>query len=74
MEKLNQKHGVEKGDLGRFKETGVCATVIDVCDQSRWVEIYVECGALDGTPSSSGFTGMSMSMIHRTAEVINESR
>ena len=74
MRVINQKHGVEKGDLLRFKETGIYATVIDVCDQSRWVQVYVGCGVLDRTPSYSGFTGMSMSMIHRTAEVVNESR
>lgn len=62
------------GDLVRFKETGVVATVIDVCNESRWVQLYVGCGALDGTPDRSGFTGMTMNMIHRTAEVINEDR
>jgi hypothetical protein len=72
MESIYQKHGVEEGDLLRFKETGVVATVIEVSD--GWVRLYVGCGSLDGTPSHTGFTGMTMTMVHRTAEVINESR
>lgn len=74
MQTINQRHGYKEGDLVRFKETGVVATIIDVCNESRWVQLYVGCGALDGTPARSGFTGMTMNMIHRTAEVINEAR
>ena len=70
MKFITQKHGVEPGDLIRFKETGVCATVLSVCQERRFVEIFVAGDALDHTPSK-GFTGMSMNMIHRTAEVIS---
>ena len=73
MKFITQKHGVEPGDLIRFKETGVCATVLSVCQENRFVEIYVAGDALDHTPSK-GFTGVTMSLIHRTAEVISETQ
>lgn len=67
------------GDLIKFKETGALATIINVVDtgdgwNDRWVELYIGDGTLDNTPSSSGFTGMSLAMAVRTAEVVNESR
>lgn len=66
-----QKHGVEEGDLVRFKETGIFALVREVCDKGRWVQLYVGCGALDHTGPGGEFTGMSMAMISRTAEVVS---
>tara|TARA_Y100001968_G_C18710762_1_gene415563 strand:- start:71 stop:280 length:210 start_codon:yes stop_codon:yes gene_type:complete len=66
------------GDLIKFKKTGVTAMIIkktdEGCNQRAWLELYVGDGALDNTPSSSGFTGMSLAMAKRTAEVIDESR
>ena len=70
---------MKAGDLIKFKKTGAIATIIDIIDKGddwndRWVELYVGDGTLDGTPSSDGFTGMSLAMAIRTAEVLNESR
>ena len=67
---------MKEGDLIKFKETGAIATIINVVDNGggwndRWVELYVGDGTLDNTPSSAGFTGMSLAMAVRTAEVIN---
>jgi len=65
---------VKSGDLVKFVETGAIASIIRVSDEGRFVDLYVGDGSLDGTPSSNGLTGMSMTMLKRTAEVINESR
>ena len=66
------------GDLIKFKDTGVTAMIIkktdEGCNQRAWLQLYVGDGTLDNTPSASGFTGMSLDMAIRTAEVINESR
>ncbi len=64
------------GDLIKFKDTGVTAMIINkvVDNLGGWIELYVGDGTLDNTPSASGFTGMSLAMAERTAEVVNESR
>ena len=64
------------GDLIKFKDTGVTAMIINkgVDNLGGWLELYVGDGTLDNTPSASGFTGMSLAMAERTAEVVNESR
>ncbi len=65
---------MKSGDLVKFAKTGVVASIISVSDEGRFVDLYIGDGTLDGTPSSNGLTGMSMSMLKRTAEVISESR
>ena len=65
---------MKSGDLVKFVKTGVVASIISVSDEGRFVDLYIGDGTLDGTPSSNGLTGMSMSMLKRTAEVISESR
>ncbi len=61
------------GDLVKFRETNAIGSIIDISDEG-FVELYVTDGTLDNTPSASGFTGMTISMVERTAEVISESR
>ena len=69
---------MKTGDLIKFKDTGVTAMIInrvdEGCDQTAWLELYIGDGTLDNTPSAAGFTGMSLAMAERTAEVINEGR
>ena len=60
------------GDLIRFKETGAIASIINVSDSGRFVDLYVADGSLDGTPSSNGYTGMTMSFVKKCAEVISD--
>ncbi len=67
------------GDLIKFENTGAIAMIINKTDggahwNDQWVQLYVGDGTLDNTPSDDGFTGMSLAMAIRTAEVINESR
>ena len=61
------------GDLVKFRETNAIGSIIDISNEG-FVELYVTDGTLDNTPSANGFTGMTMSMIERTAEVISEGR
>ena len=65
---------MKSGDLVKFVATGAIASIIQVSDEGRFVELYVGDGSLDDTPSANGFTGMSMEMLKRTAEVISENR
>ena len=65
---------MKSGDLVKFVQTGAIASIIKVSDEGRFVDLYVGDGTLDGTPSANGLTGMSMTMLKRTAEVISESR
>lgn len=65
---------MKSGDLVKFVSTGAVASIVQVSDDGRFVDLYVGDGSLDGTPSASGFTGMSMSMLMRTAEVISENQ
>ena len=65
------------GDLVKFKRTGAIASIVNIENRSAlgygdFVSIYVADGTLKHTPSSGGYTGMSMKMLKRTAEVINE--
>ncbi len=62
------------GDLVKFIATDAIASIIQVSDEGRFVDLYVGDGSLDDTPSANGFTGMSMEMLKRTAEVISENR
>ena len=62
------------GDLVKFIATDAIASIIQVSDEGRFVDLYVGDGSLDDTPSANGFTGMSMEMLTRTAEVISENR
>ena len=62
------------GDLVRFK-AGATATVIETSDDfGGYAVLYCADGTLDNTPSSDGITHMSLDMLKRTSEVINESR
>ena len=65
---------MKSGDLVRFVATDAIASIIQVSDDGLFVNLYVADGTLDGTPSANGLTGMSMTMLTRTAEVISESR
>ena len=65
---------MKSGDLVRFVDTGAIASIIQVSDKDRFVDLYVGDGTLDGTPSANGLTSMSMTMLKRTAEVISENR
>ena len=67
------------GDLVKFEATGATAVIIEMTEDNKnlhegYVTIYVGDGTLDGTPSADGFTHMSLEMLKRTSEVINESR
>ena len=65
---------MKRGDLVKFATTGAIASILQVSDEGRFVDLYVGDGSLDDTPSANGFTGMSMEMLKRTAEVISENR
>ncbi len=72
---------MKTGDLIKFKHTGTTAIIISKTDEGKqgpnpyaWLQLYVGDGTLDNTSSDSGFTGMSLAMAIRTAEVFNESR
>ena len=72
---------MKTGDLIKFKHTGAIATIISKTDEGKkgpnpyaWLQLYVGDGTLDNTPSDTGFTGMSLAMAIRTAEVFNENR
>ena len=65
---------MKSGDLVKFVATGAIASILQVSDEGRFVELYVGDGSLDGTAAAHGFTGMSMEMLKRTAEVISENR
>jgi len=65
---------MKSGDLVRFVDTGAIASIIQVSDKGRFVDLYVGDGTLAGTPSANGLTSMSMTMLKRTAEVISENR
>ena len=65
------------GDLVKFKKTGAIASIVNIENRSAlgygdFVGIYVSDGTLNHTPSSDGYTGMSMDMLKRTAEIIND--
>ena len=60
------------GNLIRFKETGAIASIINISDSGRFVDLYVADGTLDGTPSNNGYTGMTMSSLKRAAEVVSD--
>ena len=65
------------GDLIKFKHTGAIAMIISKDGEGKnnaWLQLYVGDGTLDNTPSDNCFTGMSLAMAIRTAEVFNESR
>ena len=67
------------GDLVKFEGTGATAMIIEVTKDNEnlhqgYVQLYVGDGTLDGTPSADGFTHMSLEMLKRTSEVVNESR
>ena len=65
---------MKRGDLVKFVATDAIASILQVSDEGRFVDLYVGDGSLDDTPSAHGFTGMSMEMLKRTAEVISENR
>lgn len=65
------------GDLIKFKETGAIALILKInayvqeSEDNHFLELYIGDGTLDGTPSASGFTSMSIYMARRTGEVIS---
>jgi len=68
---------VKVGDLIKFKETGAIALILKInayvqeSEDNHFLELYIGDGTLDGTPSASGFTSMSIYMARRTGEVIS---
>ena len=65
------------GDLIKFKETGAIALILKInayvqeSEDNHFLDLYIGDGTLDGTPSASGFTSMSIYMARRTGEVIS---
>jgi len=65
---------VKIGDLVKFKKTAAMGIIVKFFspqnEHEGSVELYVGDGTLDNTPSSDGFTYMSVAMLKRTAKVL----